>query len=69
MDFIGYLAVNDIDLEVAKANSTLLDWYGSLDEVYEDYGEGADVTEIVICDFEIELMDGYIMSFEDMGLN
>lgn len=69
MWFKAYLNANDLDIDVAAANGTVLSWYGSKEELYHDCGEDADITEIIIPDFEITLPDGYIMTFEEMGLN
>ena len=69
MFFKGYLAASELDIDVAKANGTLLEWYGSKEELYYDCGEDADVTEIEIQQFEIELPDGHWMEFDSIGLN
>lgn len=69
MYFIAYLNANQLDIDVAEANDSVLDWFGSKEELYEWCGEDADITTILIPDFEIELPDGYIMTFNDIGLN
>jgi hypothetical protein len=69
MWFKGWLNATEIDIEVAAANKSVMSWYGSKEELREDCGEDADITEIIIPDFEITLPDNYIMTFEDIGLN
>jgi len=69
MTFKGYLAVDSIDIQVAATNGTVLEWYGSIQELIDDCGIHSDITEIDILEFDLELPDGYIMTFEDIGLN
>ena len=69
MYFRGFLNASQLDIDVAKANGSCLDWYSSIDDLIDCNGEGADIIEILIPDFEIELDDGYIMTFEDIGEN
>ena len=69
MRFKAYIAANHIDIDVAQANGTLMDWYGSLEELYDDYGPNAEYVEIELEDFEIILDDLSIMRFEDIKEN
>ena len=69
MRFKAYIAANNIDIDVAQANGTLMDWYGSLEELYDDYGVNAEYVEIELEDFEIILDDLSIMRFEDIKEN
>ena len=68
MYFKGYIDANEIDLEVAKANSTTMEWYSSKEDLYEWCGEDVEITEILIIDFELDI-DGHIMTFENIGMN
>ena len=69
MTFKGYLNATDIDVQVAATNGTVLEWYGSIEELIEDCGIHSDIMEISIQEFDLELSDGYIMTFEDISEN
>jgi hypothetical protein len=69
MYFIAYLPVNEIDYEVAQANSKELEWFASKQEIYDEFGEGTPSKLIILTHLEIELTDNHIMTFEDIGMN
>lgn len=65
MTFEAYVAVNKIDLEVAIANDTILEWYPNLEELRAEHGEDAEWSKIELVDVEIEGLFG----FKDIGMN
>jgi len=68
MWFKGFIPLSGIDIDVSIANKDYADWYASIDELIDDYGRSAEITEIIIIDFELEIED-HIMTFENIGMN
>tara|TARA_R110000824_G_scaffold25285_1_gene88187 strand:- start:588 stop:794 length:207 start_codon:yes stop_codon:yes gene_type:complete len=68
MRFKAYIPLSDIDIQVANANGTEIEWYASKLEIYAEYGTDCPITSIIISDLVIEL-DNYDMEFNTIGEN
>ena len=68
MRFKAYIPLSEIDIQVANANGTEIEWYASKKEIYAEYGTDCPITSIIISDLVIEL-DNYDMEFNTIGEN
>jgi len=68
MRFKAYIPLSEIDIQVANANGTEIEWYASKSDIYAEYGTDCPITSIIISDLVIEL-DNFDMEFNTIGEN
>lgn len=68
MRFKAYIPLSEIDIQVANANDTEIEWYASKQEIYTEFGVDCPITPIIIDGLVIEL-DNYDMEFHTIGEN
>ena len=67
--FIGFTYGTEIDLLAETTNGSTIEYYFSLGELFEDYGNDAEYSIIYLKDVEIILEDLTVMSFNDIEMN
>jgi hypothetical protein len=69
MIFLGFVEGNDMDILVQATAGNVVEYYFSLEELYDDCGIGTEFSIILLEDAEVILDDLSIMRFKDIGMN
>jgi hypothetical protein len=69
MIFLGFVEGNDMDILVQATAGNVVEYYFSLEELYDDCGIGTEFSIIYLEDAEVILNDLSIMRFKDIGMN
>lgn len=69
MLFNGYVHGNEIDFTVHVTNGNVIEYYFSLEELFDEYGEDSEFMIIHLMGVSVESLEGNEINFDDIGLN
>lgn len=69
MLFNGYVHGSEIDFTVHVTNGNVIEYFFSLDDLLDEYGEDSEFMIIYLEGVSIESLEGNEIYFDDIGLN